>query len=138
MPTPHARAAQVEDKVAAKAKRKRPRKKKPLYPKGFDPANPGATPLPDPERWLPKRERSTYRKSKKERRAGVSRGPQGSATGAARVDAKATTNIQMLSEAEKAKKREEVESAARKEAAAEAAAAAGRNKKGKGKGKAKW
>jgi hypothetical protein len=38
------------------------RKRKPRYPKGFDPANPG--PPPDPERWLPKKERSTYRRTK--------------------------------------------------------------------------
>ena len=29
------------------------------YPKGFDPENPG--PPPDPERWLPKRERSEFK-----------------------------------------------------------------------------
>ena len=88
-----------------------------------------------PERWLPKRERATYRKTKKDKRAGISRGPQGSATGAARVDAKATTNIVELTEAERAKKKAEEEAAARVQAASEAAAA--RKKKGKG-GKAKW
>ena len=119
-------------------KRKRRRKKRIIYPKGFDPANPAAFPKPDPERWLPKRERSTYRQRKKDKRAGLSRGPQGSATGAARVDAKATTNIQQLSEEEKAKRRAEEEAAARAEKAAEAAAASSRNKKAKGKGKAKW
>lgn len=122
----------------ARARKKRKRRKPPRYPKGFDPENPSATPAPDPERWLPKRERSTYRQRKKDKRAGVSRGPQGSATGAARVDAKATTNIQVLSESERAKRKAEEESAARAAAAAEAAAAAGRNKKNKGKGKGKW
>ncbi|KAH0781366.1 hypothetical protein KY290_000964 [Solanum tuberosum] len=43
----------------SKDKAKKKRKRKPKYPKGFDPANPG--PPPDPERWLPKRERSSYR-----------------------------------------------------------------------------
>jgi len=112
------------------SKRKRRRKKKPIYPKGFDPANPSATPAPDPERWLPKRERSYYRQRKKDKRAGISRGPQGSATGAARVDAKATTNIQAMSEGEKAKIKAEQETQARAEAAMAAA-----RKKSKGKGK---
>lgn len=39
--------------------RKPKRKRKPRYPKGFDPANPG--PPPDPERWLPKRDRTGAR-----------------------------------------------------------------------------
>ncbi|XP_020577004.1 signal recognition particle subunit SRP72-like [Phalaenopsis equestris] len=56
-----------------KAKSKK-RKRKPRYPKGFDPANPG--PPPDPERWLPKRERSSYRPKRKDKRVQV-RGSQG-------------------------------------------------------------
>lgn len=56
-----------------KAKSKK-RKRKPRLPKGFDPANPG--PGPDPERWLPKRERSSYRPKKKDKRGQV-RGSQG-------------------------------------------------------------
>ncbi len=84
-----ARAAEVERSLARGARRSekvrgedgagaaatRKRKKKPLYPKGFDPANPG--PAPDPERWLPLRERSSYRgKRKKQVNA---RGAQGAA-----------------------------------------------------------
>ncbi|CAN1295294.1 Signal recognition particle subunit SRP72 [Linum perenne] len=57
-------------------KKKRKRKRKPRYPKGFDPANPG--PPPDPERWLPKRERSSYRPKRKDKRAAQVRGSQGS------------------------------------------------------------
>ncbi|CAO2182091.1 unnamed protein product [Urochloa humidicola] len=53
------------------------RKRKPRYPKGFDPANPG--PPPDPERWLPRRERSSYRPKRKDKRAQV-RGAQGAVT----------------------------------------------------------
>ncbi|RXH72231.1 hypothetical protein DVH24_033769 [Malus domestica] len=60
----------------SKAKAKRKRKRKPKYPKGFDPANPG--PPPDPERWLPKRERSSYRPKRKDKRAAQVRGSQGS------------------------------------------------------------
>ncbi|URE43392.1 hypothetical protein MUK42_25113 [Musa troglodytarum] len=61
-----------EDVKKAKTKK---RKRKPRYPKGFDPANPG--PPPDPERWLPKRERSSYRPKRKDKRSQV-RGSQGS------------------------------------------------------------
>ncbi|KAK4419545.1 Signal recognition particle subunit SRP72 [Sesamum alatum] len=58
-----------------KEKTKKKRKRKPKYPKGFDPANPG--PPPDPERWLPKRERSSYRPKRKDKRAAQIRGSQG-------------------------------------------------------------
>ncbi|KAK3223559.1 hypothetical protein Dsin_010584 [Dipteronia sinensis] len=58
-----------------KEKPKKKRKRKPKYPKGFDPANPG--PPPDPERWLPKRERSSYRPKRKDKRAAQVRGSQG-------------------------------------------------------------
>lgn len=64
-----------EDKLE-KNKPKKKRKRKPLYPKGFDPANPG--PPPDPERWLPKRERSSFRPKKKDKRNVQIRGSQGS------------------------------------------------------------
>ncbi|KAH0691245.1 hypothetical protein KY285_000849 [Solanum tuberosum] len=59
----------------SKDKTKKKRKRKPKYPKGFDPANPG--PPPDPERWLPKRERSSYRPKRKDKRAAQIRGSQG-------------------------------------------------------------
>lgn len=59
----------------SKEKTKKKRKRKPKYPKGFDPANPG--PPPDPERWLPKRERSTFRPKRKDKRAAQVRGSQG-------------------------------------------------------------
>lgn len=62
-----------ETKSKERAKKKR--KRKPKYPKGFDPANPG--PAPDPERWLPKRERSSYRPKRKDKRAAQIRGSQG-------------------------------------------------------------
>lgn len=65
--------AYEEGKTKTKAKKKR--KRKPRYPKGFDPANPG--PPPDPERWLPKRERSSYRPRRKDKRAAQVRGSQG-------------------------------------------------------------
>uniref|UniRef100_A0A0G4HTR3 Signal recognition particle subunit SRP72 n=1 Tax=Chromera velia CCMP2878 TaxID=1169474 RepID=A0A0G4HTR3_9ALVE len=55
---------------------KKKRKKKIRYPKNFDPNNPG--PPPDPERWLPKRERAEYKKMMAKRK-NLSRGPQGAA-----------------------------------------------------------
>ena len=115
--------------AADRPKRKRRRRKKPRYPKGFDPENPG--PMPDPERWLPKRERSTYRARKKDRRAGVSRGPQGSTSGQANVKARVETNIKLLTDEEKAKAKAEADARARLEAAQAAAQAAGKKKKGK-------
>ncbi|XP_062207726.1 uncharacterized protein LOC133909349 [Phragmites australis] len=60
-----------------KKQKAKKRKRKPRYPKGFDPVNPG--PPPDPERWLPKRERSSYRPKRKDKRAQV-RGAQGAVT----------------------------------------------------------
>ena len=41
------------------------RNKKVKYPKGFDPKNPGSD--PDPERWLPKWQRSKYKRLAKKR-----------------------------------------------------------------------
>ena len=81
-----ARAAEIERKMASAAslrargardfqKRKPRRKKAPLYPKGFDPHNPG--PPPDEDRWLPLRERASY-KGKRRKQVAV-RGAQGAA-----------------------------------------------------------
>lgn len=59
-------------------KPKKKRKRKIRYPKGFDPENPG--PPPDPERWLPKRERSEFKKKMRKRDKHLLRGPQGAIT----------------------------------------------------------
>lgn len=45
---------------------KKKRKRKPKLPKNFDPENPG--PKPDPERWLPKWQRSDFKKKRNRRR----------------------------------------------------------------------
>ena len=62
-----------------KDKAKKKRKRKIRLPKNYDPNVP-----PDPERWLPKHERSTF-KRKKDRRynrdTGIGKGTQGSAGG---------------------------------------------------------
>merc|ERR1712146_257068 len=73
---------EADKEGAAKAeaiKKKRKRNRKIRYPKNFDPENPG--PPPDPERWLPKRERAEFKKRMKKRDKAFLRGPQG-ATGA--------------------------------------------------------
>lgn len=53
---------QGEDSAAQRKKRKR----KQRLPKGFDPENPG--PMPDPERWLPKWQRSDFKRRRGQRR----------------------------------------------------------------------
>ncbi|CAI2362788.1 unnamed protein product [Moneuplotes crassus] len=58
--------------------------KKVKYPKNFDPENPG--PMPDPERWIPKWQRS---KGKKKLRM---RGPQGNANDIGQVAKKGATS----------------------------------------------
>lgn len=57
--------AGADDAALAKKSRKR-KKRKPRYSKDYDPANPG--PPPDPERWLPKWQRSDVKKPRKSRR----------------------------------------------------------------------
>lgn len=59
-------------------KKRRKRKRKGQMPKNYDPSCD-----PDPERWLPRHERSTFRK-KKDRRMNkdIGKGTQGAATGA--------------------------------------------------------
>ncbi|KAI3426329.1 hypothetical protein D9Q98_008702 [Chlorella vulgaris] len=57
-------------------RKKRKRKRQPRYPKGFDPANPG--PPPDPERWLPKWQRSDAKKLRKKLKSkDAAKGSQG-------------------------------------------------------------
>eukprot|EP01017_Pseudomicrothorax_dubius_P026853 TRINITY_DN3032_c0_g4_i1.p1 TRINITY_DN3032_c0_g4~~TRINITY_DN3032_c0_g4_i1.p1 ORF type:complete len:441 (-),score=172.88 TRINITY_DN3032_c0_g4_i1:192-1514(-) len=52
-----------ETRMAEASKRIKKIKRRIKWPRGFDPANPG--PTPDPERWLPKYQRSKYRKKGK-------------------------------------------------------------------------
>ncbi|KAL4423713.1 hypothetical protein ABPG75_001014 [Micractinium tetrahymenae] len=69
-------AAKQEGAAAAEGeKKKRKRKRQPRYPKSFDPANPG--PPPDPERWLPKWQRSDAKKSRKKLKGKEIKGSQG-------------------------------------------------------------
>jgi signal recognition particle subunit SRP72 len=64
------------------------RKRKTIYPKGFDPEAPG--PLPDPERWLPKWQRSKYKRMAKKKGIYL-KGAQGDA----QVDTDVTKNPTM-------------------------------------------
>lgn len=73
-----------------KEETKKKRKRKPKYPKGFDPANPG--PPPDPERWLPRRERSSYRPKRKDKRVAQVRGSQGAVVKEAAVGVNSKSN----------------------------------------------
>ena len=65
------------DKVVV-AKPKKKRKRKPRLPKNYDP-----NVTPDPERWLPLRERSYYRKGKKKGLSATARGTQGTSAASA-------------------------------------------------------
>ncbi|CAH8362873.1 unnamed protein product [Eruca vesicaria subsp. sativa] len=85
-----AAAASAMQEEVKKEKAKRKRKRKPKYPKGFDPANPG--PPPDPERWLPRRERSSYRPKRKDKRAAQIRGSQGAVTKQEKQEAAPSTS----------------------------------------------
>lgn len=58
-------------------KKKAKRKRKGKLPKNYDPHMP-----PDPERWLPRHERTGYRKKKDRRNKDIGKGTQGAATGA--------------------------------------------------------
>lgn len=59
-------------------KEKKKKKRKPRLPKNYDPST-----TPDPERWLPLKERSYYRKSRRKGGATAVRGTQGSSAASA-------------------------------------------------------
>lgn len=64
----------AEEEAGPKTKQKKIRKKKPRLPKDFDPASGKKA---DPERWLPLRDRSTYKpkgKKDKKKAAGATQG----------------------------------------------------------------
>ena len=64
----------IDEKIITEVKVKK-RKRKPKYPKGFDPKNPN-NPKPDPERWLPKSERKEFKKKSRKKQQKM-KGPQG-------------------------------------------------------------
>ena len=72
--------AKATPKPGGEEKTKRKKKRKIRLPKNLDPDAP-----PDPERWLPRYERSTYRRRKDKRKGDreIGRGAQGAVSGAA-------------------------------------------------------
>lgn len=70
-----------------KKKSKKNKKRKPLLPKSFD-----ANVTPDPERWLPQRERSTYRAKGKSKKA-MAKGPQGASVTGGGIGLTGSANI---------------------------------------------
>ena len=73
---------QGEKKDSVMKDKKQKRKRKPKLPKNY---NPSAT--PDPERWLPLRERSYFRKGRKKGALVTSRGSQGTSVASASLTA---------------------------------------------------
>jgi|SRR6185312_16184713 len=69
----------------SKTTTKKKHKRKPLLPKNYDPNTP-----PDPERWLPKRERSTYRGKRKKQ---LNKGSQGAAVAGGGIGGTGSANI---------------------------------------------
>ena len=61
-------------------KTKKKKKRKPRLPKNYDPSV-----TPDPERWLPLRERSYYRKSRRKGGSAPIRGTQGTSAASANL-----------------------------------------------------
>lgn len=74
-PSPGSKPGTPGSELIQKKKAKRKRKGK--LPKNYDPNIP-----PDPERWLPRHERTGYRKKKDRRNKDIGKGTQGATTGA--------------------------------------------------------
>jgi signal recognition particle subunit SRP72 len=67
---------------------KKKKKRKPLLPKSYDPSVP-----PDPERWLPKRERSTFKAKGKRKQQLMKGGSQGTAVAGGGIGGTGSANI---------------------------------------------
>jgi len=104
LPTKGTKVEEIKSNLQEASKKIKKRKRKPRYPKGFDPSNPG--PLPDPERWLPKLERAKYKKMAQKK--GKLRGTQGAAAGQETVQTfqkgPSTANQEVSTTAAKSKK----------------------------------
>uniref|UniRef100_A0A915Q1D7 Signal recognition particle subunit SRP72 n=1 Tax=Setaria digitata TaxID=48799 RepID=A0A915Q1D7_9BILA len=74
--------------IVASKRRARKRKRKIILPKNFDPKMP-----PDPERWLPKQERTAFKKklNKKHRDRDIGRGTQGAVNSSPKIETTITT-----------------------------------------------
>ncbi|KAG0277257.1 hypothetical protein BGZ97_009933 [Linnemannia gamsii] len=122
---------------------RRLRKRKPLLPKNYDAAAPGT---PDPERWLPKRDRAAARLARTRKTGGGSRkdmgkGPQGlnlegggiGGTGSARIAGR-----EPIAPAAPVREIPVVEEVVDVAAIAKAKSSSNASKKKKGKSKGKW
>ncbi|KAI8381198.1 uncharacterized protein BYT42DRAFT_604206 [Radiomyces spectabilis] len=121
-----------EHKSGVVKKPKEKKKRKPLLPKkNYDPNQ-----TPDPERWLPARERSTYRVKGKNKKA-ANKGPQGAAvsgggiggTGSAKIAGRHSPVVETP---------EEKPATQTPPASTPAKSSTSSKKKKKGKGKSKW
>ncbi|KAL1916119.1 uncharacterized protein VTP21DRAFT_6123 [Calcarisporiella thermophila] len=90
--------------LAQKLKAKR-KKRKPRLPKNYDPNK-----QPDPERWLPRRERSTY-KMKGKKKANLLRGSQGTAVSGGGIGGTGSANIYKGSKDEPAEEQQQQQQA---------------------------
>ncbi|KAI8150157.1 hypothetical protein BJV82DRAFT_662248 [Fennellomyces sp. T-0311] len=115
-------------------KPKTKKKRKPLLPKEYDPAK-----TPDPERWIPARERSTYKAKGKSKKA-LGKGPQGSYVAGGGLGGTGSANIGGTKAASSENTAESPTEAAKTEAkpATPAKNPAPSKKKNKKKGKNKW
>ena len=120
-------------KISTRAsKPKTKKKRKPLLPKEYD-----ASKTPNPERWIPARERSTYKAKGKSKKA-LGKGPQGSyvagggigITGSANIGGTKTASSENIAEPEVAKE-------VKPQTPAKTPASSNK-KKSKKKGKNKW
>ncbi|CAB5395798.1 unnamed protein product [Rhizophagus irregularis] len=68
--------------------RKKKKKRKPLLPKSYDPSIP-----PDPERWIPKRERSSFKAKGKRKQQLMKGGSQGTAVAGGGIGGTGSANI---------------------------------------------
>jgi signal recognition particle subunit SRP72 len=75
-PSVHKGSSDTPNDALLLKKKKKKKKKKTKLPKNYDASSP-----PDPERWLPRKERSTYKRRKDKRSAGIGKGTQGAVAG---------------------------------------------------------
>ncbi|VIO94519.1 TPR Domain containing protein [Brugia malayi] len=78
----------TDSEIIASKRRAHKRKRKIILPKNFDPKVP-----PDPERWLPKQERTAFRKklNKKHRDRDIGKGTQGAVSSSPKIELTITT-----------------------------------------------
>ncbi|KAG2216271.1 hypothetical protein INT45_002916 [Circinella minor] len=112
-------------------KPKTKKKRKPLLPKQYDESK-----TADPERWLPARERSTYRAKGKSKKA-LGKGPQGSFVAGGGIGNTGSANIGGGGSGEKEPSSPDTKTESPKPAATPAKSSQ-QNKKKKKKGKNKW